>query len=50
MNITMQNSLRTNGINNQPTVEYTPEQNGVAKMANKTICEGQEACHGSRPK
>lgn len=31
--------LKKNGIRHQLTVEYTPEQNGVAERANKTIVE-----------
>lgn len=39
VNRAMQSFLRRNGINHQVTVEYTPEQNGVAETANRNICE-----------
>src|SRR5215469_9456007 len=31
--------LKSNGIHHQTTVAYTPEQNGVAERANRTIVE-----------
>lgn len=35
----MNNYLKKFGIQHQLTVAYTPEQNGVAERANRTICE-----------
>lgn len=39
VNKRMDDYLKQNGIQHQLTVEYTPEQNGVAERANRTICE-----------
>lgn len=39
VNHTLQDYLSANGIRHQLTVEYTPEQNGVAERANRTIIE-----------
>ncbi|XP_063392606.1 uncharacterized protein LOC134678087 [Cydia fagiglandana] len=39
VNKQMDNYLKKFGIQHQLTVDYTPEQNGVAERANRTICE-----------
>lgn len=39
VNNRMNNYLKKFGIQHQLTVAYTPEQNGVAERANRTICE-----------
>lgn len=39
VNNQMEKFLKENGIQHQLSVEYTPEQNGVAERANRTICE-----------
>lgn len=39
LNNDFDNSLRVNGIKRQLTVPYTPQQNGVAERANRTLIE-----------
>lgn len=39
VNKQMNEFMKKHGINHQLTVEYTPEQNGVAERANRTIVE-----------
>lgn len=39
INYNLEKFLKSNGINHQTSVPYTPEQNGVAERANRTIIE-----------
>lgn len=44
INHEFQKFLSDHGINRQTTVSYTPQQNGVAERANRTLIEIQDLC------